>query len=254
MWGFLGFPELARHAALDHFAEQRAMTKAARLAQPTVKWTDKIKWQPSLHIDAESYREWLKPHMLASMEECPAGSVYDPPKLVVPNTDWYYCHLILPKGEKLSTISGRKRGSVWFNDDVVIPAIRRERGQGNNDPVWMSMTPMEFFSLRPGTKLAKGHTVVAGLGMGHQLVGVTNKRNVTKVTLIERDRAVVDWVMPRIWDRLGPVSVEVRIGDARTILTKMRADVALVDIFYNYGGNSIYGVRNFGKVWFWGGA
>ncbi len=124
----------------------------------------------------------------------------------------------------------------------------------------MSFTPMEFFTLRSGTKLAKGHTIVAGLGMGYQLEQVCKKRSVKKVTLIEKDQEIVDWIFPRL--DLNGKEVDVIIGDAEELILDMTADVALIDIYKGYGGNGdgivdrIYRSKNgkIGKVWVWGSA
>lgn len=145
-----------------------------------------------------------------------------------------YRERILPAGASLDTASGNKRGVVIFDGDVTIPMIFDE--QRVSAP-WMSFTPFEFFTLRPGTRLARGHTIVAGLGMGHQLVEVCRKRNVKRVTLIERDRGIVDWILPLL--DLSGTPVDVVVGNACKLLPDMKADVALVDIFPNYGGNRI---------------
>ena len=58
----------------------------------------------------------------------------------------------------------------------------------------------------------------------------------TKLTLVEKSQDLVDWLYPRIKPHLG-MEVEVIVGDAWHVLLNMEADVALVDIFENSGGN-----------------
>jgi predicted RNA methylase len=156
-----------------------------------------------------------------------------------------------------------------FDGPVNIPSLH-ERGYDGvvwkEDP-WMSITPMEMLTLRPGTKLAKGHTVVAGLGLGWQLAQVLAKRSVKKVTLVERSQELIDWVLPRVpgidacRDRL-----EIICGDARDVLANFAADVALIDIFPGYGSNEFFVTydnderfrggrsrpKNIPNVWCWG--
>lgn len=57
--------------------------------------------------------------------------------------------------------------------------------------VWMSITPMELESQAPHVHFAKGHTVICGLGMGMVLYNILRKPEVTKVTVIEKDKAVI---------------------------------------------------------------
>lgn len=56
---------------------------------------------------------------------------------------------------------------------------------------WMSMTPMEIESQEIGCRLATGDTVVMGLGMGWAAANAALRPEVTRVTVIERDPAVI---------------------------------------------------------------
>jgi hypothetical protein len=63
---------------------------------------------------------------------------------------------------------------------------------------------------------------------------------VTKLILIERDVELVAWLMPRLRRILNPwllTSLDVHVGDAFETLPLVTADVALVDIFPDYGGS-----------------
>lgn len=59
------------------------------------------------------------------------------------------------------------------------------------DNVWMSVTPMELESQAPHAHFATGHTVIAGLGMGVVLYNILRKPEVTKVTVLEKDKHVI---------------------------------------------------------------
>jgi hypothetical protein len=179
-----------------------------------------------------------------------------------PSGQFCYLEKVLPAGEKLNTFCGSKRGTVLFDGPVKIPAIH-ERGWSEHfsawhDDPWMSLTPMEAMTLRVGTKLAKGRVVVAGLGLGHQLIEVSHRRQVTSLVLVEHSAELVEWVIPRLTPHLG-MPVEVIVGDATEVLPKLTADVALVDIFKGYGGNN---ERRFLRrkhckiptIWCWGAA
>lgn len=176
-----------------------------------------------------------------------------------PSGRWRYCRRTLPRGHVLSLYSGNRKGCCCFDSDVVLPALWQRRHYGGfGEAPLMSMTPMEMLSLLPGTRLAKGHTVVAGLGLGYQLIEVSKRRNVKKLTLIERDAELVEWLWPKIEPHLGQ-AVEIVIGDVEQVLLHMEADVALVDTFPSYGGNDLWrgnhamalGVK---RIWCWGGA
>jgi spermidine synthase len=110
---------------------------------------------------------------------------------------------------------------------------------------------------------------VAGLGLGHQLLDVLRRKKVTQVTLVEKSQELAEWILPRLrsaypnidWSKLA-----VEIGDAYKVIPKLTADVCLLDIFPDYGGNS-YGAfkleccfRDAGRpdsiprIWAWGSA
>ena len=82
--------------------------------------------------------------------------------------------------------------------------------------LWMSLTPQEMVTLAPGTRKAKGTVVIGGLGLGHQLIEVCQKRSVKKIILLERSKELVDWLRPRIRPHLSGCKLEVIIGDAGT--------------------------------------
>lgn len=219
-------PEVAR-------AERRYdnhLTQARR-SEP-VEWKPDMKFSPSLHIKASTYK---MPSIFAVKpsgdgERRPRPEKHPDKHAISPCGHWLYRERILEAGSSLATKSGNRSGVVIFDGPVKIPMIHsKDRDELWSLDPWMSFTPMEFFTLRPGTRMARGHTIVAGLGLGHQLVEVCKKKNVTKVTLIEKDQGIVDWILPRL--DLNDKDFEVVVGDANKLLLDMEADVALVDIY-----------------------
>jgi hypothetical protein len=59
------------------------------------------------------------------------------------------------------------------------------------DAVWMSLTPMEVESQEVGVKLAGGHVVIMGLGMGWAAAATAMNPAVTRVTVVEMDPDVI---------------------------------------------------------------
>jgi hypothetical protein len=246
-----------------------------------VPWTPDIKWTPDLIIQARTYH----PLRLFPVEP---SNIVDPNKLspeqmmVSPDGQWLYCEKILPRGESLRTMSGNRRGYVMFDGPVIIPALHSlrvepeygwapgpdspevkwrvvgEHTYWKRDP-WMSITPMELLSLRPGTKIARGDVIIAGLGLGHQLIEVSRRPQVRRLVLVEKSQGLLDFMMPAVEPHLAR-PVEIVVGDAYVVIPQMQADVALIDIFPEYGRNkygcdrlkaSSPGIR---KFWCWGAA
>jgi len=229
-------------------------------AQP---WSPDIKWQEAMLIDVAT---WAPPRLF----DCPEVKCVNVNTLPVndvvisPDGRWLYANKVYPPTHSLKTYLGCKRGKLRFTGPALIPALHgrlhTERPWEKNP--WMSFTPMEFFTLRGGTRFSRGHTIVAGLGLGHQLREVTHRKQVKRVTLIERSQSLVDFIMPALKPLLGPVPVEVLVGDAYKVLPTLTADVALVDIYQDYGDGAwdhedmrlARKCPNIGRVWIWGGS
>jgi len=251
------------------FQQQYKEREAARkrmLATPSEPWTPDIKWKPVLHIQVESYR-WFVRDLFPEATEVLPGEDFARHKCMVlsPSGRFCYAKKILPPNGMLATLSGRKHGHVFFDAPVMIPMLFERKQSGERfydfpEEPWMSLTPMELFSLRPGTKLTKGHTVIAGLGLGHQLIEVSHRPTVRAITLVEKNPELVSWLLPRIRTHMDPrVPLRVIVGSAYDIVPQLTADVALIDIFPRYGGNretwryKTRGCPAIGRVWVWGG-
>ncbi len=112
---------------------------------------------------------------------------------------WVYRNRVLPRGEGLDAypLKGRAAPKIYFDADVPIPVLLQHRAW-SSDPkfrmrVWMSATPMEFFTLRPAVRKARRKTLIAGLGLGVILRMVAQKRNVQHIVVVEHSQALLDW-------------------------------------------------------------
>jgi hypothetical protein len=231
------------------------------LAEP---WTDDIKWKPLLVIKSETFKTRslfkVKPLKFPNVNDADNDQL-----IISPCKRWCYCEKdIVRRGDHVQTAKGRARGKVIFDGPLIVPALHQADPYGVERWTvgpWMSITPQELLTLRPGTKRAKGTVIVAGLGLGHQLIEVSHRKQVKKIVLVEKDKSLVHWILPRIKPFMkNPVypRFEVVIGDAYAVMPKMTADVALVDIFPSYGGNQIGRDRlrescpKIGFIWAWG--
>ena len=173
---------------------------------------------------------------------------------------WAYRNLTLPKGQFFNWYSNSGKvytthsgwssserrpesGVVVFDDDYVFPAIYESKNGGdsfNRSKPWMSLTPNEMITLRPGIRKSKGHTVIAGLGIGWMLAMVAERPKVKKITLVEISDSLVNWLWPKIEARLTDdqkAKVVIKVGDAKDVMPDLEADVGLIDIFPGMGYN-----------------
>lgn len=70
----------------------------------------------------------------------------------------------------------------------------------HSDPlvVWTSMDENEWHLYQELRELAYGKILIAGLGLGFDLLNVINKDNVHEVVVVEKQQAVIDLVWPYI--------------------------------------------------------
>lgn len=249
--------------AVETTAEQRERRarEHVRHLEPA-PWSPDMRYETRLRIDGST---WNPPLLFdtPAYKNCPWDNVPEDYYVDSPTGQWRYQNKILSPDVVLDTVQGPKHGHVNFSTPVVLPTLagRRPDGRWMVNP-WMSYTPGEVFSLRPGVRLAKGHTIVAGLGLGYTLMDVTHRKQVKRVTLVEKCRDLLQWLLPVITPKLGPAKLEVICGDAYEWLPKLEADVAIVDIYERYGqarhdAHSMLGLQSkcFGikRVWCWGG-
>jgi len=95
----------------------------------------------------------------------------------------------------------------------------------------MTDTPMELRSNRPAARCANGDVLIAGLGLGLLLDWIVDKPDVGSVTVIEKERDVIDMVAPAF---PGVTVIHGDIHDAKKLLPKgKRFDFAWLDIWDN---------------------
>ncbi len=204
-----------------------------------VPWSSATKWTPKLNFKGSTYRVLeLFPGIVASDD--PVDALLPGQFVDSPGGTFRYCVRLQRRGKPLLTWWGSQVGTVIFDTDVIIPALYERRGPDDpgegqwQEAPWMSLTPAELMTLRPGTRLAKGRTLIAGLGLGHQLIVVTKRLQVKRILLVELNQELVDWILPVVVEHVRK-PVDVHVGDAYEIIPKLKADVALIDIFPGYG-------------------
>jgi len=100
---------------------------------------------------------------------------------------------------------------------------------------WMSMTPYELESQEIGVRLAHGHVLVFGLGMGWSAAASALNDAVSAVTVIEFDPDVL--AMHRelnVFDQLPPAArakIRIEQGDAYAYRPSMPVDLLMPDIW-----------------------
>jgi hypothetical protein len=104
--------------------------------------------------------------------------------------DFFATDLFLPRyretahGDWTLRIGGSVLAQGYWSPPVIVaevPTLIRGRD------VWMSVTPLEVESAEIGIRLARGHVLAMGLGMGWAAAAAAMRSEVTAVTIVEKD-------------------------------------------------------------------
>ena len=175
---------------------------------------DTTTWKSILLIDAKTYN--VEP--LFDLPACPRrGSNY----LVSPNQTFAYQNAIVPAGFPLKMNGVNGNGHVVWNDPIVLPTLvdlttdhfGKPFNQSVSAPervhmgnVWMSLSPNEILTQRPGVRKAKNKVLVGGLGLGWFLRKVCEKEEVQEVVVVEQSQELLDWYGYDLCRRYAKVS------------------------------------------------
>lgn len=203
-----------------------------------VPWDDdKTRFRQNLCVLGETFAQ----PRLFDVSPVPATeTTFDAPHAAVsPCGRFVYVVRTLPRGECLKIAQGRMRGRVYFTTDVHVPMLL-EAVPGRKEPrIWMSLTPMEMLTQRKAVKMARGTVVVGGLGLGWLLDRVCRRPQVKRVVLVEKERAVLDWIGPAV-RKAYPATEKVAecvCGDALKHVGRHRPGTTyLLDVWDSYGG------------------
>lgn len=154
-------------------------------------------------------------HQLASYDI----PIFSPDYPVQAQGDWRLAppSLVLSKG--------------YWSPPMLTQVVALMRG----NETWMSLSPLEIESQEIGVRLAHGHVVIFGLGMGWSAGASALQDAVTQVTVVERDRDVL--ALHRsldIFAQLPPAArakLSIVEGDAFTWRPDTPVDLLMPDIW-----------------------
>ena len=101
--------------------------------------------------------------------------------------DYFYPYAPFLLDEKIDEGKGKSHSPFgYFSSRIKYPLIRK------NGANWMELVPHEINSMRLDIAKAKGNILVVGLGLGYFAYMTSNKDEVSKVTILEKDKDIID--------------------------------------------------------------
>ena len=105
--------------------------------------------------------------------------------------------------------------------------------QYKND-VWMSITPNEILTMGPAIKEAKGNVLIYGLGLGYFPFMALNKKEVTSITIIEKEKEIISLFKENIlpfFNQNKPIKIIE--ADALTYKVNEQYDFVFIDLWHD---------------------
>lgn len=235
-----------------------------------------------LIIDADSFNDWVRDVCYIGNQECldsiqiknkdsvhckePLGGGYEFRVRIMPTKQKIRLagfmgmpsDVVTTMRTSLAIYDGIAKTDVQFTGPVMIPMLKGPT-PGRAQPFWMSLTPMEVFSLREGIRQAKGKVLCAGLGMGWMTMRILEKLDVEHVTQIELSPYVINFSGNPLQEQF-PGKLNLVCADAWNYLDTIDLndfDSIIFDIWPQYG--SAHLDRRFQQlkslhpnVWGWG--
>lgn len=106
-----------------------------------------------------------------------------------------------------------------------------------NERMWMSITPNEINTMKNPIDLASGNVITFGLGLGYFSYMVSNKDNVSSVTIIEKDQKIINlfntFILPNFNNK---DKIKIINDDAYKVIKKIpdgKYDFMFIDIYHD---------------------
>lgn len=132
---------------------------------------------------------------------------------------------IMPDGREIVRLG-------YFDEPFVYPAILQDGRE------WMTITPNEIATMADAIAKAHGHVAAMGLGLGYYAFMVSEKEDVTYVTIVERDCKVIELferhILPQFphREKIGIVRADAFDYAGRQMATD-EVDFAFVDLWHD---------------------
>jgi hypothetical protein len=146
---------------------------------------------------------------------------------------WHIKRRELKAGSTL-TVEAMSMDAILFPKTVTITVLREgERDKNDTESVWMSDTPMEYYKGWELVARSHGNVLVGGLGLGLFVHLLYSRKDIGKITVIEKSPEVIQLVSKYL-----PKDVEIICGDFMQEIQKLEEaerefDTVIADMWKN---------------------
>lgn len=129
----------------------------------------------------------------------------------------------------------------FFDCEQEYPAILE------NGRIWMTVTPLEINTIQPCIDAAHGKVLAFGLGLGYFAYMAARKKEVKSVTVVERNRSIIELFTEQLLPQFGNISAKLNIvcadafDYAQSSMGSEGFDFVFTDLWHDvYDGEPMY--------------
>lgn len=205
----------------------KTKSKEKSTSRTGIKFNEDFEWEYApvtrpILIDAKSYSKWFEDTF--NYYKIHKQRIHDTIKF----EDGKLHVRKLPAHYPLAVYHGRVDSYIAFDGDIDLLTLSDSYGR-----TWMSITPNEIYTLRKQISHAKGHTAIAGLGLGYTVIKALANDDVKHVTVIEKNQEVARVIGGMLKEVYGD-KLTIIVDDAYTHKHWKKYDVSLWDIWMGY--------------------
>lgn len=119
----------------------------------------------------------------------------------------------------------------FFEKKFCYPAVLE------NNREWMLITPNEINTMKPAINKAFGNVLTYGLGLGYFAYMISKKSNVNKITIIEKDKNIIQlfnkFILPQFRNKAKITIINMDAFDYAPQMEKEKYDFVFTDIWHD---------------------
>ena len=129
----------------------------------------------------------------------------------------------------------------YFEQEIAYPTLNE------NNTIWMSLIPHEILTMEKPIKSVKGNVLVLGLGMGYFAYMISNKEDVSSITIIENNLNLINFFNHHLLSQFkNKQKIKIEFADALTYLGKTNENFEY--IFLDTYHNAFDGILHYLKI------
>lgn len=147
-------------------------------------------WRDSIYIEVDRVEELFMRQDVIDIE------IWETPATTFPEIEMGSARIIRGNYKKGYYHNYGLKGYIYFRATKPIPVTELQIKENGEWKTWMVDDPPHWWSMEDYAKRSMGRILVAGLGLGLIVLKLMDNADVYSITIIERNKDVIDLILP----------------------------------------------------------